>query len=329
MTKLTIIKILVYILAFSAIAWGTNDIDSKNTLGKPDEDASLFGKTPPDTISKENLQFGREIGEYKVLIYRNLRTWNHSVLQIFRNSVVVFSDENYYFDVVENGGYSVEPEDVVVENITKAGSDINGDGEPDLVVYSWTGGAHGAHGCYVFSIGSGFRVIYSSKGDVGSWSRFEDVNKDGQLEFIAVDKNFEYWNAGYANSPFVEVILEYKDGAYRFAVDFMKKPPPTPAEFNKIVNKTKKVIIEDLNRDQWVYWKDGNFILPWEGPVNMLEYIYSGNAQVAWDFFNRIWPEGKPGKEKYLQGFKEQLAESDYWEEMREAYHYDEIERST
>jgi hypothetical protein len=263
-------------------------------------------EAPPDAISEESLQYEREFGEYMVRNYHDQKQGNSSVLQIFRNGSLVFSDKNYRFTVEEyaDTGSSV-----------KNGTDITGDGEPDLVVNVWTGGAHGAYSYYVFSIGKEFRKIDAGNGDVG-WAHFEDLDGDGVLEFIAIDKNFEYWNVGYADSPFTEVIMEYKDGKYVFSPRFMRKPPLVEEEFEQIVEEAKQAIADNVSSDHC----GGDFILPWEGPWYMQKLIYSGNPDDAWKYFDHIWPEGVPGKEKYLHDFKEQLKQSGYWEEIAAVY---------
>jgi hypothetical protein len=44
----------------------------------------------------------------------------------------------------------------------------------------------------------------------------------------------------------------------------------------------------------------------------MLDLIYSGNEPLAWQYLDLVWPPKKPGKDKFLADFKEQLADSYY-----------------
>ena len=44
----------------------------------------------------------------------------------------------------------------------------------------------------------------------------------------------------------------------------------------------------------------------------MLDLIYQGNESTAWQYFDLVWPAGKPGKAKFLADFKSNLAESWY-----------------
>jgi hypothetical protein len=275
---------------------------------------------PSETVSPENLEYEYNLGEYSIKVYKHQKLWRYGILQIFRGEDLVFHDHNYDFHVAQEETFSRTKAGWGEQEFQEMFKDITGDGEPNLVIYTWTGGAHGIHGAYVFTLGKEFGVVSAGKGDVG-WAHFEDLDEDGVLEFMAIDKNFEYWNAGYANSPFEEVILEYKDGEYKFAKRFMQKPPPTAEELDERVQHVKEEFEKELAIDggSW-YWRDGDFILSHQGPWFMLEYIYSGNIETAWEFFDRIWPEGAPGKEKYLQDFKDQLKQSNYWEEIATVY---------
>jgi hypothetical protein len=44
----------------------------------------------------------------------------------------------------------------------------------------------------------------------------------------------------------------------------------------------------------------------------MLDLIYTGNEQTAWQYFEMVWPPKRQGKELFLKDFKAQLAESYY-----------------
>ena len=46
----------------------------------------------------------------------------------------------------------------------------------------------------------------------------------------------------------------------------------------------------------------------------MLDLIFTGHEDLAWEYFNMVWPPKKKGKEKFLADFKEQLAQTSYGE---------------
>jgi hypothetical protein len=53
----------------------------------------------------------------------------------------------------------------------------------------------------------------------------------------------------------------------------------------------------------------------WE---EMLHLIYGGNADQAWELFERAWPSDLPDKREVLKDFRKTLAQSIYWEDSKE-----------
>ena len=51
---------------------------------------------------------------------------------------------------------------------------------------------------------------------------------------------------------------------------------------------------------------------------DMLDLIYTGHEDLAWQYFDMVWPAKKAGKGKFLADFKEQLSKSAYgdWKKM-------------
>lgn len=62
----------------------------------------------------------------------------------------------------------------------------------------------------------------------------------------------------------------------------------------------------------------------------MLDLIYSGNMDLAWMLCDLSWLADHPGKEIFLQEFKEELATCEYYadiERLNDAGHKDLAER--
>ena len=53
----------------------------------------------------------------------------------------------------------------------------------------------------------------------------------------------------------------------------------------------------------------------------MLELIYSGNATLANEFAARAWPRDEASRQNFLHEFYEQLAQSPYWEGLKQLNH--------
>jgi len=96
-----------------------------------------------------------------------------------------------------------------------SGRDVNGDGDPDLIVTAWSGGAHCCFTTTVYSIGAEARVVLDQEtGDCDG--RFEDLDGDGRLEFTTCDSGWGTAYCSFAGSPFPPVVFAYDPdkGAY-------------------------------------------------------------------------------------------------------------------
>jgi hypothetical protein len=185
------------------------------------------------------------------------------------------------------------------------GSDITGRGVPNLVVSEYTGGAHCCLSFHIFEIGKEFRKIGVLDAKHSDLAHFEERSGEKGLVFVANDWAFAYWNASFAQSPAPEVILRFSDGRYRLAVDLMRKPAP-PYE-------TVEEQIRQVHADK--AWKEDG-----RPPVKLWEFmlylIYTGNATAAWQFFEKAWVPGVPGKTEFLAEFRSQLNKSQYWQDL-------------
>jgi len=88
------------------------------------------------------------------------------------------------------------------------GADINGDGYPEVIVETYTGGAHCCFGTQVYSLGDTPTLILK-KPESGAGGQFQDLNGDWGYEFITYDDTFTYQYCPYVSSPFVKVIMAY------------------------------------------------------------------------------------------------------------------------
>jgi len=50
----------------------------------------------------------------------------------------------------------------------------------------------------------------------------------------------------------------------------------------------------------------------------MLDLIYTGHEDLAWQFLDLVWPPQKPGKAIFIRDFKKQLLERQYWKMILE-----------
>jgi hypothetical protein len=225
-------------------------------------------------------------------------------LEIIQNGKTVFKQDGFKFrigliytdDEFKKKGFN---------SLIAIGKDITGKGEPDLVVSEWSGGAHCCFIFNVFEIGKKFKKIATLDAADSDQAHFEDIRGNKKLVFVANDWTFAYWNACFAGSPAPDIILEFKDDKYVLANDLMRKPSPTQKALND------KIIIIRKNDS----WKEGE--PPAELWGYMLDLIYSGNAKVAWQFFDKAWLPGVAGKKEFMQSFQTQLEKSPYWTQIK------------
>jgi len=258
----------------------------------------------PAVVDPKHLQDEVKIGDYAISVYRDLEIGTQGVLQILKKNEVVFEEQNhsYYIGLIEVS----LPENKYL----REGNDITGDGNPEIVVSHWSGGAHCCFDYYVFSLGEEFNLIQKFEIDDCSAATFEDLDNDGIFEFIGADFAFAYWHASFANSPAPQVVLKYADGEYKLALDLMAKPLPT------LINE--EVILADqelkehyCSKEYWSWQKEGVCITSdvWD---HMLDLIYTGHPDEAWKFLDRVWKGKESTKQWFIYDFKRRLVTSHY-----------------
>jgi len=234
-------------------------------------------------------------GDYMVRIYRT--SSGDGGFLILKNDKVVFRKTGGVFrrgHVYEDAGDTIP-----------IGTDITGDSRPNLVISAWSGAEHCCFSFDVFQIDEDFQALANLFVGYDDGSHFKDLDGDSILEFVTKDWTFAYWKTSFAYSPAPDVFLRFENGQYTLATDLMRKPLPPQKEFQQ---KT-----ESVRSESW----------PTEGQPpsslwgHMLDLIYQGNTEAAWQFFESAWLESQPGKAQFLKEFQEELAGSPYWSEIQ------------
>ena len=96
------------------------------------------------------------------------------------------------------------------------GSDINGDGYPDVVVETYSGGAHCCFGTQVYSLRPDGAALILQKPESNAGGYFEDLDADGISEFVTYEDSFAYQYCPYAAGVSAKVIMAYDPGQDRF-----------------------------------------------------------------------------------------------------------------
>ncbi|MFN2501147.1 MAG: hypothetical protein ABR530_03950 [Pyrinomonadaceae bacterium] len=182
--------------------------------------------------------------------------------------------------------------------------DKTGNGIPDVMIDYFSGGAHCCFTTFFFDLGSQVELVeqidtqHAGIAPIG-------INPKGGLRFETHENNFAYWNACFACSPMPRIILEFEKGVLKPNFELLRKKPPSLVELKGKARKARaKVSLEPYTEDGAQF--DEAF---WDV---MLDLIYTGNEDLAWQYFDLVWPARKQGKELFLANFREILASSYY-----------------
>ncbi|MFN8458504.1 MAG: hypothetical protein U0401_28265 [Anaerolineae bacterium] len=176
-------------------------------------------------------------------------------------------------------------------------SDITGNGIPDLVITETNAGSSGARtiGVHIFELGK--RLLWLdtilTAREYNFDKLFKDLDHDGDLEILAYIYDPETW---FRTVP---IILRYENETYRLAPDLMHKTGSSSKEIEDLADKLRNS-----------YWDSS-------AKLNsaMIELVYSGHADLAWQLYEQAWPPKIKGREKFLEQFTKWLT-AEYWFEI-------------
>jgi len=135
-----------------------------------------------------------------------IRIWRNPDDQLGFNSILL----------IEAAGQPAIRVDMVSALHDLTGSDVNADGYPDLVVETFSGGAHCCFGTQVFSLRPTAAALILQKPESNAGGYFEDLDADGVSEFVTYDDSFAYQYCPYAAGVTVKVIMAYDAGEDRY-----------------------------------------------------------------------------------------------------------------
>jgi hypothetical protein len=182
--------------------------------------------------------------------------------------------------------------------------DKTGDGIPDVMIEYFSGGAHCCSSMYFINLGSFPEIVEVIDTEHAGLAAI-GKNPRGGLRFETNENAFAYWNMSFAGSPMPRVMLEFEDGKLKPNFLLMRKPPPSLAKLKSKARAARLRINSNPYTEVGMDFEEAF----WD---QMLDLIYTGHEDLAWQYFDLVWPAGKPGKNKFLADFNEQLAESYY-----------------
>ena len=184
------------------------------------------------------------------------------------------------------------------------GTDVTGNGMPNLIVSQYLGGAHGNSRYIVLELDGS--VVNEIDVIDGLDAEFRDLNHDGICEIRGIDRSYDYFlGDSFAASPRPLVVLSFEKNQAKFVLDkkLMSKSPFSREQFYELSLKYR----EDTR-----WFKE--FRPPSELFDTMLKLIYSGNEKQAWELFDASWNNAPSiSKEQYKENIEEELKHSPFY----------------
>ena len=202
-------------------------------------------------------------------------------------------------------GYPLEQDQSPDSVKVGIGTDLTGEGEPDLLVSEWSGGSHCCYSFHLFRLGETFRKIQSIHlfdADESAFVRRPGVK--GLVLNTADYSAFAYFPASFAGSPAGRVFLSFQQGRFRLDPGLMKAVAPGKDTIAKCAALFKK------SRD----WRGGQPLGMWYYATDL---IYTGNQAAAFGFVEQSWAGSAADRDKYLGEYRRRLMKSIYYPELK------------
>ena len=177
-----------------------------------------------------------------------------------------------------------------------SGTDINGDGKPELIVQGYSGGAHCCYTYRIISLSSGLPLIREIHDQVPVLFVRRDA---GSTEIHAGDGVFDYFLLPHSDSVIPQIFLRL-DGDK--LVDISGEHV---AEYDKQIEKAHSELgAADLDKLRKSTYNQNMLIdqLPTVKKVLtiVLNYLYSGREDQAWLALGEMWPPADVERVKKL-----------------------------
>jgi hypothetical protein len=256
------------------------------------------------------LQSGR-YGAYVANTYFDPASNNKDVyFEILRSNKLIYRRQ-----ATGNGGKFVIGtlyDDDSDAKLVTMGRDITGDGQPDLVISQWSGGANCCLTFHIFEIGQRFRILGQVDAEFGDQGpHFVHLDNRPGLQIQVYDWTFANWHADFADSPAPRVILVYDGRGYGISTALMR----APVDKEELGKRMAKIKAETKNVPATSWPKADISPRLWG---TMLDLIYTGHRILAWQFLDLMWPKNVGGKDDFFNDFVAQMKKSPYWDAVRQ-----------
>lgn len=177
------------------------------------------------------------------------------------------------------------------------GSDVTGDGLPNLILRE--AAATGTR-FIVLRLGEEVDVLAEIDAGPGADAGFRDLDGDGIFEFVGRDPT---WRDILADrSP--RVVLRWSGSAYVASPADLARPEPRMDQLEPVI---ERILLSDA-------WTEAG--PPKDLWVEALDLAFSGHPETASRLIEWAWPDGRAGREAFLDRFRATLAQSERYREL-------------
>lgn len=186
-------------------------------------------------------------------------------------------------------------------------TDLLGKGSKQLIIHTYSGGAHCCYDYVIFDLFPTVRVIYdstttSAANAIGDELIPIDIDGDGILEFYRDVMAFDYMGeGGHATASFPPAIFAYNKVAGKYVLATKRFPAFVMKLLEPLVIPTGELGDPDMFNEYAVR-------------TRFLFMVYAGQRDKAWKYFEENYRSIKPGgyqdefKDQFRAEFKESFA---------------------
>ncbi len=226
-----------------------------------------------------------------------VQTWRpEDTSSLFAGTIVLVEAPN---------GEVLQYEDAILDIADVSGTDITGTGVPNLVLESFSGGAHCCFTTTVLELTDAPKeVLVTPYGECGG--DFVDLDDNGTFEYRTCDDSFAYEYCSYASSPLVLTIMSYDASLGQYVA----ASPNYPGEFaSEIAWGLRRALDNYAGFNEYEDTVDGTPKCEVLGLI--LAYLYAGDIDLARAALDRFYEE--PDKELFWKQILERTSASYFY----------------
>lgn len=199
-----------------------------------------------------------------LLNYNKYKIHYTDIPQDYENKIEVYHDGTKKFEVQDHSVWLESNNEIQY---------ITGAAEPNIVVTSWSGGAHCCYTYNILELNNDLKTL-ATLPTRGSQIEFISNGPNAPYDLVLYDTIFDYFYASFADSVSPKIYLKWNSNKFAFNHNKMSKNYSS-LEFKKLLTQAEK----DIAKTQ-------NLISVLKPSVDLL---YSGNIELTQKFIHKIF----------------------------------------